>query len=142
MQRFALLVRFFSFSSVAFAGGFEMLDNNTEAMSRGGGLTAKADDASAVEFNIAGLARQRGTSSLLSGNLVFHTYEFQRSGTYPTSSIGVDGSDISGMAFPKIANTGAPFFAPFLSIATDFNKLDRWTFAFSVFGPSAYGQRH
>lgn len=142
MKRFALLVSFFSFSSVAFAGGFEMLDNNTEAMSRGGAFTAKADDASAVEFNVAGLARQRGTSTLLSGNLVFHTFEFQRSGTYPMGSLGADGTDISGMAYPKIANSGAPFFAPFFSIATDFNKLDRWTFAFAVYGPSAYGQRH
>jgi len=150
MKRLALLVSLFS-SSLALAGGLEMPDNNAEALGRGAAFTAKADDPSAVEYNIAGLARQRGTTSLLSANLVLHTYEFTRAGSYPagtTAFTGTDASgnpvstDIGGMAYPKISNSGAPFVAPFLSVATDFNKLDRWTFAFAVFGPSAYGQRH
>jgi long-subunit fatty acid transport protein len=137
MKRLALLVSLCS-SSLAWAGGFEFPDNNAEVLGRGATFTAKADDASAVEYNIAGLARQRGTSSLVSLNTVFHTYEFQRAGTYPDDPATVP---YGGQPFPKVSNTGAPFPAPFLSIATDFNKLDRWTFSFAVFGPSAYGQR-
>jgi long-chain fatty acid transport protein len=140
MKRFALLVSLLA-PSVAFAGGFEFPDNNAEALGRGAAFTAKADDPSAVEYNIAGLARQRGTNSFLGANLVFHTYEFSRSGSYPVGATDTTGADIGGMAYPKISNTGAPFFAPFLAISTDFNKLDRWTFAFAIFGPSAYGTR-
>ncbi|HEX4461131.1 MAG TPA: hypothetical protein VIA18_24290, partial [Polyangia bacterium] len=45
--------------SVAWAGGFELPDNDAEALARGAAFTAKADDGMAIEYNVAGLARQR-----------------------------------------------------------------------------------
>jgi long-chain fatty acid transport protein len=130
-------------SSFAWAGGFEFPDNGTEALGRGGAFTAKADDPTAIQYNMAGLATQRGTKLLLDGNLVFHTYDFQRFGTYPSEDVppGEMGSGAAGLPFPSVSQQGGPFFAPFLGITTDFGKLDRWTFAIGVYGPSAYGQR-
>jgi long-subunit fatty acid transport protein len=123
--------------SLAWAGGFEFPDNTAEALGRGAAFTAKADDGAAVEYNLAGFARQRGTNLLLSANLVWLDSEFQRSGVYPDApSVAPYG----GQPFPKVSNDGPTFFAPFLSASTDFG-LDRWTFALAVFGPSAYGKR-
>jgi long-subunit fatty acid transport protein len=142
MRRLAILSSLLISSSV-WAGGFEFPGNGTEALGRGAAFTAKADDPTAIEYNIAGLARQRGTRLLLNGNLSFHTYEFQRSGTYPAEDIppGEMGSGLAGQPFPMVKNNAGPFFAPFLGITTDFGKLERWTFAIGVYGPSSYGHR-
>jgi long-chain fatty acid transport protein len=125
------------FPSVAWAGGFEIPANGTEALSRGGAFTAKADDASALEHNIAGLARQRGTRLMLSGNVVLKDYEFTRTGVYPDAM--TKDTPWGGTPYPTVRNNGPPFFGPFLGISTDFGILDRWTFAFGIYGPSSYG---
>ena len=139
MIRFRLLMLACAFvPAVAHAGGFEIPDNNTEALGRGAAFTAKADDASAQEYNIAGFARQRGTRTLLSLNVVFHNYEFTRSGTYPGDPTDAK-TPYAGQPFPTIRNGSGPFPAPFFGISTDFGKLDRWTFAAGIFGPSSYG---
>jgi len=67
----------------AAAGGFEIPDNGTEALGRGAAFTAKADDGTALQYNIAGFARQRGTRLLVNTNLWVSDYSFARSGTYP-----------------------------------------------------------
>jgi long-subunit fatty acid transport protein len=126
--------------SAAWAGGFEFPDNDTEALGRGAAFTAKADDAMALQYNVAGLARQRGTRVLLGANLSFHSYTFQRSGAYPgdpTDPLTV----YAGLPYPKVSNSGGVFFAPLFGITTDFDKLDRWTFGFGVWGPSSVGNR-
>jgi long-subunit fatty acid transport protein len=123
---------------VVYAGGLELPDNGTEALGRGGAFTAKADDATALQYNIAGLARQRGTRLLLDGNLLLSTLDFQRSGAFPDAPSGA--TPWGGQPFPEVHNTGGPFFAPFVGLSTDFG-LDRWTFAVGVFGPSSVGNR-
>src|SRR4051812_40112806 len=130
--------------SFAWAGGFTFPDNGTEALGRGAAFTAKADDATALEYNVAGLATQRGTRLLLDLNMAFHTYEFQRAGTYPMEDVppGMMGSGVSGLPFPKASNVSGPQLAPFLGVTTDFGLLDRWTFAVGLFAPSSYGQRN
>src|SRR5258706_13789807 len=121
------------FPSLAWAGGFELPGNGTEALGRGAAFTAKADDPTALDYNIAGLARQRGTRLLLDANILFHTYEFQRSGSYPTETVpsGEMGSSFAGQPFPKVSSQAGAFFAPFLGIPTDFGRLDRWAVAFA-----------
>jgi long-chain fatty acid transport protein len=119
--------------SAAFAGGYELLGNGTAALGRGTAFTARADDATAVEYNVAGLARQRGTRLLIDGKLNLNTYEFTRAGAYP------DDPNLSyaGMPYAKVGNTNGIFFAPFIGLSTDFGRLDRWTFGLSLYGPSA-----
>ena len=46
-------------TATARAGGFELPGNDAEALARGGAFTAKADDGAALDYNVAGLARQR-----------------------------------------------------------------------------------
>ena len=121
-----------------YAGGLELPDNGTEALGRGGAFTAKADDATAMQYNVAGLARQRGTRLLADGNLILSTLDFQRAGVYPDAPSAA--TPWGGQPFPKVSNTGGPFFAPFIGLSSDFG-LDRWTFAVGVFGPSSVGNR-
>lgn len=122
------------------AGGFELPDNGTQALGRGAAFVAKADDPSAIYHNPAGLARQRGTRALVNGNLVLHSFEFQRSGAFPDDPED-PATPWGGKPYPLVRNTGGPFFAPFLAIASDFGVFDRLTFGLGVFGPPAVGNR-
>src|SRR4051812_10473804 len=89
---------------LVYAGGLELPDNGTEALARGGAFTAKADDATALQYNIAGLARQRGTRLLLDGNLLLSTLDFQRDGSFPDAPSAA--TPWGGTPFPSVHNTG------------------------------------
>jgi long-subunit fatty acid transport protein len=123
----------------AYAGGFEIPDNGTEALGRGGAFTAKADDGTALEYNIAGLARQRGTRLLIDGNLVMNQYSFQRYGVFPDNSMDPH-TPWGGAFFPQVSNQAGPFAAPFIALTSDLG-FDRMTFALGVFGPPGVGKR-
>jgi len=139
MTRGAVIAAIFiAATRVVYAGGLEIPDNGTEALARGGAFTAKADDATALQYNVAGLARQRGTRLLFDGNLVLSTLDFTRAGSYPDAPSAA--TPWGGQPFPEVRNTGGPFFAPFVGLSSDFG-LDRWTFAVGVFGPSSVGNR-
>src|SRR5579884_3669166 len=124
--RGAVIAALVAAARVVYAGGLELPDNGTEALARGGAFTAKADDATALEYNIAGFARQRGTRLLFDGNLLLSSLDFQRSGVYPDPPSAA--TPWGGQPFPAVSNTGGAFFAPFVGLSTDFG-LDRWTFA-------------
>lgn len=132
-QRSLRLPLFFSVLAVArsaAAGGFEIPANGTEALGRGGAFSAKADSPLALEYNVAGLAQQRGTHALIDNNLAFSRYRFAR-----------DGGDSFG-PFPAVqANATPPFYAPWFGLATDFGFFKRLTFAVGIYGPSSIGKR-
>jgi long-subunit fatty acid transport protein len=129
-----------SLASSARAGGFEIPDNGTEALGRGGAFTAKADDGTALQYNIAGFAQQRGTRLLLNSNLWFNTYSFRRAGTYPDDPSNTF-TPWGGTRFPRVSDEGGAFFAPFVAASTDFGYFERWTFAIGAYGPSSIGNR-
>jgi long-subunit fatty acid transport protein len=128
------------YPSRSFAGGFEIPDNGTQALGRGAAFTAKADDGTALEYNVAGFAQQRGTQLLLDANLWLSNYSFQRSGVYPDNPSNPL-TPWGGQPFPKVSNQGGAFLAPFFALSTDFGYFERWTFAIGVFGPSSVGNR-
>lgn len=118
-------------STSAWAGGFSLGENGTEALGRGGAFAAKADSPLALEYNVAGLAQTRGTRMLFDNNLFFSQYRFTRAG-----------GDGSG-PFPEIADhASSPFWAPWFGLSTDFGYFRRWTFALGAFGPSSVGRRN
>jgi len=139
MKRFAIILAVAASPSMALAGGFEFLGNGAEVVGRGGAFTAKADDLTAVENNVAGLARQRGTRLQLEGALRFGDYTFQRSGVYPDAVTAE--TPYGGQPYPKVSNSAPPFFGPMGGLSTDFGYFDRWTFGLAVYGPSSYGKR-
>lgn len=128
------------YPAVAAAGGFDELpDQGAQAMGRGATFTAKADDATAIYYNVAGLARQRGTKLLISANLDFNTLNFQRAGTYaddPQNPLTPWG----GRPYPLVTDANKSFTLPMLAVTSDFGYFDRLTFGFGVFGPAATGR--
>jgi long-subunit fatty acid transport protein len=118
--------------AAAWAGGFEFPANGTEALGRGGAFTAKADSPLALEYNVAGLARQRGTRLLLDSNLHFDRYAFAPD----------PGSPLHDPNQPVVTDQARkPFYAPFIGVSSDFGYFDRWAFAVGLYGPSAIGKR-
>lgn len=127
-------------SSTAYAGGFDIPDNGAQALGRGAAFVAKADDSTAIYYNPAGLARQRGTRVYAGGNLYLHSFEFQRSGSFPDDP-NDPATPWGQRPFPVVNNAAGPFFAPFLAASTDFASLDRLTIAVGAFGPPIIGNR-
>src|SRR5947199_10365204 len=121
MKRIAIVLAVLGSPAAAFAGGFELPGNGPEALGRGAAFTAKADSPLALDYNVAGLAKQRGTKLLFDGNLVIQDYEFTRAGSYPVEN-GPGGMPLpySGMPYPKNQNHAGPFLGPFLGLTTDF----------------------
>ena len=122
------------------AGGFEIPDNGTEALGRGGAFVAKADDPTAIDYNPAGLAGQRGTRVLVDGHVVNSQYSFQRFGAFPDSPTD-PATPWGGFPYPKVTDQGGLFYAPFLAVTTDFGQFDWLTVAVGVFGPSGIPNR-
>ncbi len=124
----------------AHAGGFEIPDNGSEALGRGGAFVAKASDGTAIYYNPAGLARQRGTHLLVDGNLYLHSFQFQRAGAYPDDPEDQQ-TPWGGEPYPLVKNTGGPLFRPFVALTTDFNYFDRLTVAAGLFSPPTITNR-
>jgi long-chain fatty acid transport protein len=119
---------------LAHAGGKEFPDNGAQALSRGGAFTAKADDLTALEYNVAGLAMVRGTRLQVDANLLFASVDFDRAGTYPQN-----GTPYDNAPFPRVSNQGGPRLTPFFGVASDFGTRTL-AFAAGLYGPSAYGR--
>ena len=122
------------------AGGFDIPDNGAQALGRGAAFVAKADDGTAIYYNPAGLARQRGTRLYAGGNLYLHSFEFQRSGSYPDDPNNA-ATPWGDQPYPVVNNAGGAYFSPFLAMSTDFGSLDRFTVAAGVFSPPDVGNR-
>lgn len=124
----------------ALAGGFELPDNGTQSLGRGAAFVAKADDPTAIYYNPAGLARQRGTKVLLDLNVHVHSFSFQRAGRFADNPAD-PATPWGGQPYPVSASSGEPAFAPFFAASTDFGTFDRLTVAVGVFGPPAIPNR-
>jgi long-chain fatty acid transport protein len=121
------------------AGGIEYPDNGVEGMGRGAAFTAKADDGTAMIYNVAGLARQRGLRLTSGVQVALHSATFQRAGTYPDNP-----SDPltpwGGQKYPLVKSTGLPLPIPNLILSTDLGS-DRLTVAGGFYAPSVITSR-
>src|ERR1700752_470312 len=113
MKRVAILLLLVP--GLARAGGLEFPDTGAEALGRGATFTAKADSPLAIEYNLGGLAKQRGTRLLLDANLGFRSYASTRAGVYPDSAAD---APYGGMPFPRVSARSSGFPDPFIAVAT------------------------
>ena len=119
------------------AGGYDELpDQGAQALGRGATFTAKADDATALYWNVAGLAQQRGTKLQLSANIDFNSMTFQRAGNYPDDPKD-PATPYGGQKYPLVTDKNKSFTLPMLVATSDLGISDRLTFGLGVFGPSA-----
>ncbi len=116
----------------ASAGGFELGENTTKSVARGGTGVALRKDAAAVYFNPALLTEARGLQILLNGNLINQDVTFQRDPLVTTR-----GSVTLNEEFEPSTNSGGPFPAPFMAVSWDAG-VDNLGLGLGVFGPSAY----
>jgi long-subunit fatty acid transport protein len=114
------------------AGGFELGENTTKSVARGGTGVALRKDAAAVYFNPALLTGARGLQLLINTNLVQQDVTFQRDPLVTTR-----GSQTLREEFDPSTNSGGPFPAPFLAVSWDAG-VDNLGLGLGVFGPSAY----
>jgi long-subunit fatty acid transport protein len=110
----------------AWAAGVEHPDIGTVAMGRGGAYAADPDGGLAVQYNPAGLGRQRGLRVTLDASLAWQSVTFA-----PT-----DGG-------PAVSNGAGAFFAPAAVVswgAGPVGPLAGLTFALGATGPAAIGK--
>jgi len=93
--------------SAASAGGLFVPGYGPQAQPRAGAFVAKADDASALYYNPAGLAWQKGTSLSLGMNFIDFDQSYQRSGEYETPEDG-DPLPWTGQPFEKVDDASTP----------------------------------
>jgi long-chain fatty acid transport protein len=125
---------------LARAGGIDELpDHGAQALGRGATFTAKADDASALYYNVAGIARQRGTKLQISANLHFNTFYFARAGRYPDDPANPE-TPWGGQPFPVVRDQNTSVMIPMVAMTTDLGIFDRLTFGAGIFAPAATGR--
>ena len=73
-------------ASVAHGGGQFVGDTGAQGMQRAGAFTAKADDATALYYNPAGLGNVQRPQLFVGLNLVHMAQAFERSGSYGVSN--------------------------------------------------------
>lgn len=132
-KRFILAAALMALPAAASGAGFEIPDNGTQAMGRGGAFTAVATDGTAIQYNPAGLAQQDGFNFTLDVASFKHDVTFFR-----TTPAG----DTDKLDIQKVSNSGGAFVAPLavLSYSHSFLPLDRFSAAVGMYGPPAVGK--
>jgi long-chain fatty acid transport protein len=77
LRKITYLAIFFCFTSLVFAGGFQLNQHGAKASGMSGAFTAVANDPSAVYWNPAGLAHIKGTQFMLSSHFVSPSSSFR-----------------------------------------------------------------
>ncbi len=132
----AVLALLLGVVSPALAGGLEIPDNGTFALSRGGAFTVRADDPTALIHNPGGLSRLTGTRLLYNHVLMWEDATFTRAATDLPP-----GNDYGTTPNAPVSNSEALFpLGATLIAATDLGT-DDWTFALGLYGPHAHGAK-
>ena len=119
----------------AWSGGFDIPDNGTRAMGRGGAFAAAADEPSAIYFNPAALSQIDGVAVTANANLWFYSSTFQRD-PFTTELIGGEVT----YPFTQTEEQSGVFAAPSLFVSYDFG-LENWGFGIGAYGPGSIGRR-
>jgi len=120
----------------AHAGGFEIPDNGTFALGRGGAFLVRADDPTALMWNPGALVKLRGTHLLIDHVLVFEQSQFTRA-----ASDLPPGNDYGFDPLAPVENEHSLFALGGTIIATSDFGLKNWTFAAGLYGPSGHGAK-
>ena len=138
VSAFLLVVIFCFLSTDAMAGGISVGDQGAVAAGRSGAFVAKADDASAMEYNPAGLTALKGWQIYLSNRFGYDNQKFKRAALwdYTDSMAGPQYRTFSTVSNEK------PFIAlgPMLALSTDFG-LDDWTFLIGAYAPPGVARK-
>jgi long-subunit fatty acid transport protein len=124
-------------TSPVHAGGMEIPENGTMALSRGGAFTVLANDLTAIALNPGALTRRRGTSMYLGNTFTFSTLEFTRAESIIPEEPIAAMYNLNRTGTSRNRKVLFPL-GCFIGVASDFG-LEDWRFAFGAYGPSASG---
>ncbi len=125
----------------AYADGFEHPDNGTVAVGRAGAYTARASEGSAVQYNVAALAGQRGTRLTVQLNLTDPNLCFDRDGTYADDGRDPNNGnaryEFNGQEYPEVCLESGFLHGPgpMLAISSDLGHANWPVFALGLYGP-------
>jgi len=80
-----ITICFILMSSVLYSGGFQLNEHGARAVSQGGAFAARANDASAMYFNPAGIAHLSGSKLMLGTTLIFPDIGFRGPSDFNTN---------------------------------------------------------
>ena len=130
----------FFWADAARASGLESGTNGSQSMARPGAFVAKADDATAIEHNPAGLAFLRGFHFSLDSNFLHNSTAFQRDGAYPACPPAAPGSPncvdapYANQRFGNVEDQYGLSWVPQIAAAYGFGRV---AVAAGLFGPSS-----
>ena len=126
---FIFFVCLFAIGTPVFAAGISVGDQGAVASGRSGAFVAKADDLSAIEYNPAGLASQRGWRIYLGNRFGYADERYKRSTIW-------DYSEGRVQSFNEVSNQKPwQLLGPMLGVSTDFG-LKNWAFALGAYAPA------
>ena len=111
---FALLATFVANQS--FASGFQLNEHGARAMAQGGAFAARANDLSAMYFNPAGLAYQKGFGAYMGGTMILPKTTFTSPAAKATDMVSqtfLVPSVYLGYGMENGLSLGVGFYAPF-----------------------------
>lgn len=129
----------------ALAGGLVVPGAGPSAQPRAGAFVARADDASTIGHNPAGLAKIDGTQILVGANFLDYSLTFQRAGAYEISG-EPDAPDYEGLPYPEVRDRSKPSIGfagfqllPTVGIVTDLGRPDLpFRVGLGLFTPQGY----
>ncbi len=116
------------------AAGFAFYEAGAKAVGMSGAFTATADDPSAIYYNPAGLAFQKGTMIMAGGTFVVPTYSFKGANPFPGQGVSEHGKNklhlVPGVYYRHPINdqimVGIGTFLPF-GLGTEWENPTRFT---------------
>ena len=130
------------------AGGLFVPGYGSQAQPRAGAFVAKADDPSALYYNPAGLAKQKGTSIHLGFNLVDFDQTFQRTGVYEAPEGGGEPPPWTGDPYPEVSDNSTPAVGiggfqgiPLFGVATDLGGVTPLVFGVGLIADHGFPER-
>src|SRR5688572_995996 len=134
--------------AAAGAGGLYIPGYGSQAQPRAGAFVAKADDGSALYYNPAGLAKQRGTSIHLGFNLVDFDQRFDRDGVYEVPEDETMETDYTGDEYAPVSDNSTPALGiggfqgiPLLAVVTDLGGRTPLVFGVGLIAEHGFPER-
>jgi long-subunit fatty acid transport protein len=129
------------------AGGLFIPGYGSQAQPRAGAFVAKADDPSALYYNPAGLAKQKGTQVLLGFNFLNFDQTFRRTGEYEIPEEG-DPPPWAGDPYPEVKDESSPAVGfggfqgiPLFGVATDLGGVSPVVIGVGLIADHAFPER-
>jgi len=129
------------------AGGLFIPGYGSQAQPRAGAFVAKADDPSALYYNPAGLAKQKGTSIHLGFNFVDFDQTFRRAGAYEQPEEGAP-PPWTGQPYPEVSDNSKPALGfggfqgiPLFGVATDLGGKTPFVFGIGLIAEHSFPER-